>query len=292
MNSFTDLRPPLPGLSALKGQFKAIVCDVWGVLHNGKIGYPAAGEALTRWREDTATPVVLLTNAPRPAAMVARLLEGYGIGPEAYDAIVTSGDVSRGMITSSGFTNVFHLGPQRDTGIYEGLDIELKPEEEADIIVCTGLYDDDTDKPEDYRPLFERTIQRGLSMICANPDIVVERGHELIWCAGALARVYEEMGGTTLIIGKPYPSVYEAALREAGLRAGEDLHPEQVLAIGDGLPTDIKGACGFGLSPLFITAGIHAQDFGEVDAPNPELVAKRLGDEGFDVTGYMPRLKW
>lgn len=277
----------------LAGRYKAIVCDVWGVLHNGVSGHASAGEALGRWRSETGTPVILLTNAPRNAAAVVHVLEHFGIPRDAYDAIITSGDVAQAMIADSGVGTAFYIGPDRDRQILDGTGVAITGEEEAKVVVCTGFADDDTETPELYRPLLARLVARGLPFICANPDIVVERGDRLVWCAGAIARLYEELGGTTITIGKPHAAIYAASLREIGrYYGGREPGPEEILAIGDGIPTDIKGASAQGMASLFITAGIHSAEFGPADQPDAFLVAERLAKDGLRPVAYLPRLIW
>ncbi|BBE72285.1 TIGR01459 family HAD-type hydrolase [Oharaeibacter diazotrophicus] len=281
----------VPGLSVLADRYRAVVCDVWGVLHNGVVGYGEAGEALRRFRAD-GRPVVLLTNAPRPAYEVEAILARFGIPRDAYDCIVTSGDACRGHLKREGAVRVLHLGPPRDLPLFEGLKLDLVGEEEAELVVCTGLFDDDTETAEDYRALLGRCLARGLRMFCANPDIVVERGDRLIYCAGAIAQLYDDMGGETVMFGKPHKPVYDIALETVAEIAGEPIAHHDVLAIGDALPTDVKGAWGQGLPVLMVTAGIHAADFGPADAPDPAAVAKRLAIEGLEITAAVPRLVW
>jgi HAD superfamily hydrolase (TIGR01459 family) len=287
-----DSTPLAPGLSAFAGRYRGIVCDVWGVLHNGIEAYAAAGVALSRWRAETGTPVVLLTNAPRPAARVAEMLERLGLPTTAYDAIVTSGDVTRELLAGYVATRVLLIGPARDLSLIEGLPLRLVAEEEAEIVLCTGLFDDETETAETYRPLLERLVARGLTLVCANPDIVVERGDRLIYCAGAIAQLHAELGGRTVLVGKPHKPVYDVALARLSELAGAELGPADVLAIGDALPTDVRGAWGQGMDVLFVTDGIHSADFGDADAPDMAKVTKRLAIEGLSAVAAIPRLAW
>lgn len=284
--------PFVPGLATLAARFDGLICDVWGVLHNGVIGYAAAGEALARYRTETGNKVVLLTNAPRPAAEIEVILDRYKIPRSAYDAIVTSGDVCRTLLAEGGAKRAYHLGPDRDLPLFAGLDLTLVSEDEAEIVVCTGLFDDETETPENYRASLSRMLARDVTFICANPDIVVERGDRLIYCAGAIAQLYAEMGGRVMIVGKPHAPVYEVAIGTLNRLSGRSIPKERILAIGDALPTDVKGAFGQGIGVLMVTAGIHAADFGPADAPDPALVAKRLAIEGVAVTAALPRLVW
>src|SRR5690606_3768923 len=176
---------------------------------------------------------------------------------------------------------VFHIGPDRDLSLYDGLDIELVEEFEAQAVVCTGLFDDETETPEDYADMLQRLRARNLPFICANPDIVVERGDRLIWCAGALARDYARLGGVTRIAGKPHRPIYEAALAVASSLLGREVGRDEVLAIGDGVLTDVKGAADNGLDVLYVSAGIHAAEYGPAHAPNPAALAAFLDKHGY-----------
>jgi HAD superfamily hydrolase (TIGR01459 family) len=206
---------------------------------------------------------------------------------DAYDAIVTSGDVTRAVIAEKPGVKVLHVGADRDLSFYEGLDLTMVGEADAELISCTGLFDDTVETPENYRALFERLIARGLVMVCANPDLVVERGETLIYCAGSLALFYQELGGAAVLVGKPHAPIYKAA---RGVLA--ELGGARLLAVGDGLPTDIRGACDNGLDALFVTGGIHAADFGPAHMPDPERVAARLSAEGLSAVAFLPALAW
>jgi HAD superfamily hydrolase (TIGR01459 family) len=276
----------IAGLAELAGHYQGLLCDVWGVLHNGVRAHESAREALEAFRRNVG-PVVLVSNAPRPANAVEPQLERLGISRDLYDRLVTSGDVTRAALAALPGVRVLHLGPDRDLGFYEGLDMAFVDEDEAEIVSCTGLDDDTCEGPEDYRARLERLAARGLPMVCANPDVVVERGGELIFCAGALAKLYEELGGEVVLAGKPHPPIYETALD-----AMDGVPRERVLAVGDALPTDVRGALAAGLDVLFITGGIHAGELGPGDEPEPDAVARRFADEGLTAIGYMPRLAW
>ncbi len=276
----------IAGLKELTGEYDSLLCDVWGVLHNGVAAFPPAVDALVRFREIVG-PVGLVTNAPRPADSVVAQLRGLGVPDGAYDTVITSGDVTRAVIAARPGAKVLHVGPDRDDAFYEGLDIALVSEDEAEIVSCTGLLDDDTETPEDYRALFERLVARGLTMVCANPDFVVERGGHLIYCAGALARLYSELGGEAVLFGKPHAPIYDAAKREIAALKGK-----RILAIGDGLPTDIRGAVDNDLPALFVTGGIHAADFGSHKDPDAARVVARLHAEGLDAVAHIPALAW
>lgn len=276
----------IAGLSDLAGQYDALLCDVWGVLHNGIAAFPAAVDALTRFRAASG-PVGLITNAPRPASSVRVQLERLGVPGDAYDAIVTSGDVTRDFIAQAPGVKLLHIGPERDMPFYEGLEASLVCEEEAQLVSCTGLVDDVGEIPDDYRPLLERLVARDLVMVCANPDIVVERGEHLVYCAGALARLYGELGGKAVLVGKPHRQIYDAAKRQIS-----ELGGKRVLAVGDGLATDIRGAVDNHIPALFVTDGIHGADFGPPHDPDAARVAARLAAERLEAVAYLPALTW
>jgi HAD superfamily hydrolase (TIGR01459 family) len=216
---------------------------------------------------------------------------------EAYDAILTSGDLTHELIAARPGARIRHLGPERDLGIFQGLDLSLVPEPEADLIVCTGLFDDRSETADDYRPELERLAARGLTMICANPDLVVESGNRLIPCAGLIAAAYAELGGAVVYAGKPHRPVYEAALAKGrdlgGDLAGRPLDPARVLAIGDAIRTDIAGASGFGIASLLVARGIHAEELG-VTAEHHRLgdVADWLGRQAVHPDAVIERLVW
>jgi HAD superfamily hydrolase (TIGR01459 family) len=285
----TGMPEKIASLDTISGRYRAILCDVWGVVHNGEKHFPAAASALAGARQ-SGVPVVLITNAPRPSEDVIAQMEAIGVPADAWDRVVTSGDVTRALI-SAGPRKVFHLGPDRDMSLYDGLDADIVEEFEASAVVCTGLFDDETETPDDYADMLRRLRARNLPFICANPDVVVERGDRLIWCAGALARDYAQLGGRTLIAGKPHALIYEAALKAAGEILGRNVGPSEVLAIGDGMLTDIKGASGNGIDALYISGGIHARDYGHPDNPEPEQLAAFLANHGFHPVAVMPRLR-
>lgn len=279
----------IDSLDALSGRYAAILCDVWGVVHNGVSAFAEAHEALARARA-RGVAVVLITNAPRPHDGVEAQLDLLGVPAGAYDRVVTSGDVTRDLIRD-GARRLFHLGPDRDLSLYDGLDVELVEEFEASSVVCTGLFDDDTETPDDYADMLRRLRARDLPFICANPDIVVEKGDRLIWCAGALARDYALLGGRTMIAGKPHRPIYEAALKAAGEVLGRPVAASEVLAIGDGVLTDVKGAEANGIDVLYVSGGIHAADYGDTLDPDPVLLAAFLEKHGHHPVAIIPRLR-
>ena len=254
-----------------------LLSDIWGVVHNGLEAFPEACKALHSHRNRGGT-VILITNAPRPADSVQRQLRKLGVADETYDAIVSSGDLTRHYVANHSGRRVFWLGPERDSSIYRGLDAVLSPLEEADYLVCTGLLDDETETAEDYRPMMLKARERRLSFICANPDIVVERGDRLIYCAGAIAELYRELGGEVIFYGKPHRPIYERAMELAAeQRQGREVSRGRVLAIGDSVRTDLAGAHGFGIDCLFVTRGIHSEEFEGIDQLDPTSVKELFG---------------
>jgi HAD superfamily hydrolase (TIGR01459 family) len=265
-----------------------LLSDIWGVVHNGLVSFPAACEALHSFRKQGGT-VILITNAPRPADSVQRQIRKLGVADDVYDAIVSSGDLTRHFVADHPGRKVFWLGPDKHDSIHRGLDPELVPLEQADYIVCTGLIDDETESAEDYRDMMMQARERKLTLICANPDIVVERGDRLIYCAGAIAELYRELGGEVIFYGKPHRPIYERAMQLAGERRGAAIDPRRVLAIGDSVRTDLAGAHGFGIDLLFVTRGIHAEDFEGIDQLDPASVKELFGHPPRALTR---ELKW
>ena len=281
----------IAGLNEVAHFYDAILCDVWGVLHNGVRSWPGAVEALQAFRRGGGA-VVLITNAPRPAGPVVTQLRGLDVPDDAYDAIVTSGDVTRSLIeraARAGDDAVHHIGTDAERSLFAGLDVELVHEDEARIVVCTGLRDDGSEEPDDYAGELTRLAARGLTMICANPDIVVERGHKLAWCAGALARDYRALGGRTLIAGKPHAPIYERAVELLAERAAPPAR-ERILAIGDGMPTDVKGARDNGFPLLYVSSGIHSIEYGDPDRPDIDRLAAFLAKHDAAPAHTIPRL--
>ncbi len=280
--------PVAETLDALIDGYDVVLCDVWGVVHNGVIAWPEAHTALRRARA-AGRAVVLVTNAPRPHPHVRDQLASLGVPDAAFDDVATSGDVTRALI-AEGPRRVFHMGTERDLSLFDGLDVELVEEFEASAVVCTGLFDDETESPETYAELLARLRARDLPMICANPDIVVERGDKLVYCAGALARAYGQLGGRTLIAGKPHRPIYDLALRLAEKARGGPVDRARVLAIGDGITTDVKGAMDSELALLFVSDGIHAREYGTPGAPDPDRLEAFLTDFGAAPVATMAKL--
>jgi HAD superfamily hydrolase (TIGR01459 family) len=284
--------PPFtPHFATLASGYDVVLCDVWGVVHNSLVAYAEAGTALTRFRRQGGT-VVLITNAPRPSEVVRALLDDLKVAREAYDAIVSSGDVTRAIIATRQGQRAFHIGPARDVPMFDGLDAPLVPIESADYVVCSGLFDDTSETPQDYGALIAAMRARGLPMVCANPDIVVERGDKLVYCAGAIADLYAEAGGSVLFAGKPYRPIYEQALAVAQALRGRPTAPERVLAIGDSVRTDLGGAAAFGIDCLFVTRGIHAEELGGREQPDATVLSDIFAAAGLVPKAVTQRLVW
>ena len=248
--------PILTGVSELAERYPVWLCDIWGVLHNGVASYREASVALSMFRKTGGT-VVLITNAPRPNNAIAGQIANFGITRDAYDAIVTSGDVTRALIAAETGHGVYHLGPAHDRVLFDGLPVELVSLERAKAVVCTGLFDDRIETPDSYRTALADMRAKSLPMICANPDIVVERGSSICYCAGALGAAYEAIGGMVAYAGKPKSPIYDVALSQVAALRGRAVQKSEVLAIGDGLKTDILGAQTFGIDALFVASAIH-----------------------------------
>jgi len=274
------------------GRYRALLCDVWGCYHDGLAPYPAAMEALTRFRAAGGI-VVLLTNAPRPAASVQAFLDRIGGARESYDAILSSGEACQRALGSGRHGRAFHyVGPERDLHMLGDIGLAPVPAEAAEAILCTGLEDDATETPEDYTRRIADWAARGLPMLCANPDIVVDRGAERLWCAGAIAKAYEAAGGAVIWFGKPHSPIYEEAMRLLCELAGGPVAAPEVLAIGDGIGTDVAGAIAAGLDVAFVSGGLAAGELGsDPECPDPARLEAYLGAHGLAPTCTIGRLR-
>jgi HAD superfamily hydrolase (TIGR01459 family) len=242
-------------MKVLSADYPVWLCDIWGVVHNGLKGYEAAAHALSQHRKKGGI-VILVTNAPRTSQDVVRQLNDLKVPPQSYDRVVTSGDVTQTLVKDHAKGKVYHLGPPRDLSMFAGQSVKKVPLAEAHAVLCTGLINDDLETPDDYSGLLSRMKDLNLPMICANPDKMVRKGNRLLYCAGSLAEKYSAMGGPVLMAGKPYEPIYTLALQIAGTIAGRKIKKSQVLAIGDGPETDIKGAADFGISVVLIADGV------------------------------------
>ena len=289
----------LPALSEITPAYDVIYCDLWGCLHNGKALFPEAVAALQAFRRKGGA-VVLLTNAPRTHHAVKRRLDAMGLPEDAYDAIAASGDATQvAMLQGAAGRKLWHLGPGKDEDLFSMIPawlqdqppIERVPLDEAEGIICTGPFDEFTETPEDYRGRFLAAKARGLTMLNANPDLVVDVGQTRIYCAGALAQLYEEMGGEVLSFGKPFPPIYDLARNQLAA-LGISCDSDSVLAIGDGVRTDIRGAQAEGIDAVFVTGGLEAHRFGtDPDTPDPVALADWLAAENLHPRYAMGRLR-
>jgi HAD superfamily hydrolase (TIGR01459 family) len=280
----------LDRFSSIAASYDVVLCDIWGVVHDGIAAHAQACDALVRYRAGGGT-VVLITNAPRPSPWVIRQLGRLGVPPEAYDDVMTSGDLTREVVAGKSGA-VFHIGPQRDISIFAGLDVRLTSVDTADYVVCSGLFDDTSETPDDYHDLVATMRGRDLFMVCANPDLVVERGDERVYCAGAIADLYGEAGGEVLYTGKPHRPIYDAALAKAVLARGEAVSSGRTLAIGDSLRTDMTGAQALGIDGLFVSGGIHAQELGQGRSPASDALGAMFAVAGVTPQSVTARLAW
>lgn len=266
-------------LGEISDQYDVLFCDLWGCVHDGVAAMPAAVAALQAFRAKGGA-VVLLTNAPRPKPSVMRQIARLGVPDDAWDEIVTSGDAAQhALVTGAVGRKVWHIGPPKDLTFFSEMaadlpqaEIELVGQDQAEGIVCTDLFENLTEQPEDYRGRLLMAREAGLPMLCANPDLMVDYGHKRVWCAGALAKLYEDIGGTALYFGKPHPPIYDLARRRLEAR-GLQVSEDRILCLGDGIGTDVAGAAGEGLDALFVTGGLAAAEFGpDAEHPQPDLL--------------------
>ncbi|MDG4648306.1 TIGR01459 family HAD-type hydrolase [Roseibacterium sp. SDUM158017] len=275
--------PIIDSLADLEGRYDALFCDLWGCVHDGIRALPEAVAALQAFKA-AGGAVVLLTNAPRPRASVASQIRRLGVPDDAWDIIATSGDAARlAMFQGVVGHKVWHIGEAHDAPFFEPVKLLENPApiekvelEEAEGIVCTGPFDPHAD-PAEMRPRFLLAKTMGLKLLCANPDIVVDRGDSREWCAGALAELYEEMGGESLYFGKPHPPIYDLARRRLE-QIGRSVPEDRILAVGDGILTDVKGGMGENIDTLFITGGLARSETGTTDQPDPDRLDAFLAD--------------
>jgi HAD superfamily hydrolase (TIGR01459 family) len=256
---------------ALFSRYDVLLSDVWGVVHDGRCAYAGAGEAFACFRAQGGT-VLLLSNAPMPSTWVERVLDEKGVRRDSWDAIVSSGDIALAHIAARSYVRVLHIGTERDLPLFETMAATRSDFATAEAIVCTGLEDDRTETAETYRPLLMRALQRGLPFVCANPDLMVDVGGDILPCAGILAQLYEQLGGEVYWAGKPFAPAYERAMSAIERLRGSPVALDRVLAIGDAVRTDIAGAGAFGIESVFIGQGIHRHEV----LTNGELDAQRL----------------
>lgn len=273
----------LSGLHEIAPDHDALICDIWGVVHNGNAPYPEAAEALRHFRRERG-PVVLLSNAPRTPRSVEEQFRRIGVATDCYDAIVTSGGAVRAELAArtQDTLPLYYIGPEQDASLFEGLAIRRVGIADAAVALCTGLKDDLHETPADYSDILAAMRAKNLPMLCANPDLKVYRGNRLCWCAGALAKAYETLGGPVTYFGKPYPAVYARALEAAG-------GPRSALAVGDALITDLKGAQNAGLEALFIADGLHGE---EIEPYTVEHLSDMFSGAGVGAKAAMRALRW
>lgn len=259
----------IQSVAPLAASTGAWLVDIWGVMHNGVTPYVPAYEACQSFR-NAGGLVILVSNSPRPRQSVAAQLDRIGVPQTAYDTIVSSGDMARLLIEAYAGRSVLHIGPERDLPIFAGIAVVRVGADRADAVVCTGLVDDERETPDDYAETLAACAARALPMICANPDLTVERGGRIVYCAGALAQAYERLGGNVTYAGKPYLPIYELAFATLEqLRSGSS-DRSRLLAIGDGVRTDLAGAAAAGVPSLFVASGVHVA--GRLDAPALEAL--------------------
>jgi HAD superfamily hydrolase (TIGR01459 family) len=281
----------LSGLSTVAPHYDAILCDVWGVIHNGKSAFETACHALQEFRRTTG-PVILITNAPVPKDRVTRLFPKFGVPMDCFDDVIASGDATRNELKAFAPGPVYRIGLDEDFGVYAGLPLEFSDDPSvAKVICCTSLRDYPNGTPEPYRDELKRLAAHKLPMVCANPDVQFRQGDHLIWSAGSLAAIYEEEGGKVIRPGKPDAPIYKLAMERAAEVTGSNLTPSRILAIGDGPITDVLGANRQGFDALFIGGGIHGHSMGQGDAFLASA-AKVLAADGVIAKYAMPELTW
>jgi HAD superfamily hydrolase (TIGR01459 family) len=285
------------GLSEFAGRYDVVLCDIWGVVHNGEARNSAACDALQRFRAQGGT-VILITNAPRPSPPILDQLKLLRVPRDAFDDMVTSGDVTLSYIAERVGQPICHIGPERDLTLFEisaqqtGVKPRLTSLKEADYVVITGLNDDRSETPDDYADRLSTMLERKLDLVCANPDLVVHVGDELIYCAGAVAQAYEDRGGRVLQAGKPFAPIYERALSFAEKIRGAAVPRSRILAIGDAMRTDIAGAVDFGVDALFVTKGIHREELHRGEAIDLAAYERFLAENPGHPMAAIPELLW
>jgi HAD superfamily hydrolase (TIGR01459 family) len=283
----------LANAGPLLERYQVALCDVWGVLHNGRQAYADAGAALARFRSGGGT-VILVSNAPVPADGVERVLDRTGVRRDAWDAIVASGEITLAHIAERGYRRLHRVGPaKRDSRLFQRLPGLPAALDEADAIVCTGLVDDTTETVETYRPLIAQGVAQALPFICANPDLVVDVGDRRFLCAGSIAAEYERAGGAVFWAGKPHPAAYATAFRRATQLRGAEPEPARILAIGDALRTDLAAAEGMGVDALFIAGGLHSGEVMSDGAIDADRLAALFAHPGAPpARAAMAQLRW
>jgi HAD superfamily hydrolase (TIGR01459 family) len=282
--------PVLDSISPFARRYDAWLADIWGVMHNGLKPFPSAIEACRLFRQGGGT-VVLISNAPRPRETVAEQLRIVGVPDDCYDGIVTSGDVTRTLVARCAGKAIYHLGPVRDLPIFDDLGVRLAPLDEAKAVVCSGLVNDDVETPDDYAGLLSQMLELRIPMLCANPDIIVERGDKLVYCAGALAEHYARRGGEVIYAGKPHGPIYDLAFEMVAAKRGTALPRHRIVAIGDGIRTDIAGAAAQDIDSVFVASGVHLDGNARSQLDSSTL-ARLFGTNGARPIAALPQLAW
>ncbi len=286
MNVVSAPIPILSGVAEITASRKAWFCDVWGVLHDGVSAFPAAVDACHAFLR-RGGEIVLVSNSPQPSAPVLEHLHLVGVPRGCFTALVTSGDVTRSYVEAYAAEPMFHLGPEDDECLFEGLKVQFVPAKSAKVAVCTGFFDEDQETVEDYEPMLAALAARGVPMICANPDLVVERGSKLVPCSGLLAQRYAALGQTVIQAGKPYPPIYQAAMR----KLSRPVPKSAILAIGDGIHTDIEGACAQDIDAIYIASRVNLGNAAE-EGLSPPLLDALFAGKPFRPAAAMPYLRW
>ncbi len=284
--------PTLANAAPLLARYDVIFCDIWGVVHNGLTAFEGACSALTKFRGNGGT-VILVSNAPVPKHRVAETLETRNVPASAWDDIVSSGDIALAHVNERRFERLYCIGPQdRDAALFQALTARSVPLTEAEAIICSGLNFDRSEVPDDYRPLLQQALQHNLPFVCANPDFVVDVGGTLLYCAGAIADLYAQMGGPVFWAGKPHLNAYETAHAKAEALRDRNVAREKILVIGDSLRTDMKGAENFGCDALFIASGIHRHETMDEISLSPKRLQELFVPGSPPAIGAMAELAW
>ena len=256
-NKFESLKE-VNNFSEISNQYNALICDIWGVIHNGQELFPGISECLLNFKK-LNNVVILLSNAPRPSSYVSSVLDKLGFKDECYDGIITSGDLTKKSLDEKIFgENCYHIGPERDLNIFEGTNVNRVDFNNSDFIFVTGLFNDEIEDENDYLDLLNSAREREMTLVCANPDLLVQRGNKLIPCAGLISKTYEEMGGKVVNIGKPFSPIFKEAIEMVKKNSRFDEH--KILVVGDGLETDIKGANSIGLDSILVLGGLFSNN--------------------------------
>ncbi|MEO0672706.1 MAG: TIGR01459 family HAD-type hydrolase [Pseudomonadota bacterium] len=282
--------PILTSARDLLANYDAVFCDVWGVVHNGATAYIEACGLLEAFRARGGT-VILVTNAPRTEDVVANVLDSKNVPRAAYDAIVSSGEIAAAHVARQGYDRVHHIGPDRDLDLFKRLTAARVDLASAEAIIATGLIDDHTETGEDYRERLREPAARRLPFVCANPDLVVDVGGTMLPCAGAIAEVYEDLGGPVVWAGKPHRPAYDLAQTRADTGRGAPIDKARILAIGDAIRTDIAGAGAYGIEALFIGQGIHRDAVLRDGVLDPDAFETLVADAPYKPVAGMASLR-